>query len=375
MTYTINKTNGDILATIVDGTKNTTSSSLTLIGKNATDFGESQNENFVKLLENFSSNTAPANAITGQLWFQSNVQSLKYYSGSEWKAVSTLVSTVEPVSLTTGDLWWDQSNAQLKVYSGTEWISVAPLYNSTQGKTGAIVETIVDQGSVPHYCVVLYSAGDRVAIVSKDDEFTPASAITGFTTIQNGFNLRETSSLVIGGYTTNNNSGDITVTNSVNNKDITFKLNVSGTTRTVLQLDGATGQLFATIAPVSSSSLTNKNYVDNAIATYADGAIADAIAALPDAPVVSVAGKIGIVSLTVNDIRGAAPLLSPEITGVPTAPTPTSGDNSTKIATTAFVSSAISTAVDGKWEGSAKFVRTDNPSPVNGNNGDFWFRI
>jgi hypothetical protein len=38
---------------------------------------------------------------------------------------------------------------------------------------------------------------------------------------------------------------------------------------------------------------------------------------------------------------GAAPLASPGLTGTPTAPTPTSTDNTTKIATTAFVNSYI----------------------------------
>jgi hypothetical protein len=36
-----------------------------------------------------------------------------------------------------------------------------------------------------------------------------------------------------------------------------------------------------------------------------------------------------------------APLASPALTGTPTAPTPTAGDNSTKIATTAFVAAAV----------------------------------
>lgn len=39
-----------------------------------------------------------------------------------------------------------------------------------------------------------------------------------------------------------------------------------------------------------------------------------------------------------------ADLASPTLTGTPTAPTPTAGDNSTNIATTAFVTDAISTA-------------------------------
>ena len=39
-----------------------------------------------------------------------------------------------------------------------------------------------------------------------------------------------------------------------------------------------------------------------------------------------------------------APLASPAFTGTPTAPTPASGDNSTKVATTAFVKTAIAGA-------------------------------
>jgi len=38
-----------------------------------------------------------------------------------------------------------------------------------------------------------------------------------------------------------------------------------------------------------------------------------------------------------SDLAAKAPLVSPALTGTPTAPTPTLGDNSTKIATTAFV--------------------------------------
>ena len=48
----------------------------------------------------------------------------------------------------------------------------------------------------------------------------------------------------------------------------------------------------------------------------------------------------------VNEVRldDIAPLASPAFTGTPTAPTPTAADNSTKVATTAFVQTAISEA-------------------------------
>ena len=51
MAYQINKTDGTIVATVADGQVDRLSTDLTLIGKNYSGFGESLNENFIKLLE------------------------------------------------------------------------------------------------------------------------------------------------------------------------------------------------------------------------------------------------------------------------------------------------------------------------------------
>jgi hypothetical protein len=61
---------------------------------------------------------------------------------------------------------------------------------------------------------------------------------------------------------------------------------------------------------------------------------------LTSAPVTSVAGKTGAVSLVVADVSGAAPTASPALTGTPTAPTATAGTNTTQISTTEFVQTA-----------------------------------
>jgi hypothetical protein len=58
---------------------------------------------------------------------------------------------------------------------------------------------------------------------------------------------------------------------------------------------------------------------------------------LTTAPVTSVAGRTGAITLAVADVSGAAPLASPTFTGTPTAPTATPGTNTTQLATTAFV--------------------------------------
>lgn len=57
----------------------------------------------------------------------------------------------------------------------------------------------------------------------------------------------------------------------------------------------------------------------------------------------------GLVKTALN---AKAPLSSPALTGTPTAPTPTAGDDSTKIATTEFVQDAIDseeTRADGAY--------------------------
>lgn len=63
----------------------------------------------------------------------------------------------------------------------------------------------------------------------------------------------------------------------------------------------------------------------------------------------SVFGRTGVVTAQAGDyavaqVTGAAPLNSPSLSGTPTAPTPSAGDNSGKLATTAFVDNAVTGA-------------------------------
>ena len=82
MAYQINKTDGTIVATVADGQIDTLSTDITLIGKNYSGFGEAFNENLVKILENFSSTTAPLHPVKGQVWFDSAENKLKVYNGT-----------------------------------------------------------------------------------------------------------------------------------------------------------------------------------------------------------------------------------------------------------------------------------------------------
>ena len=88
MSYRINRTDGELLVDLTDGNIDTTSTNLTLIGKNYQGFGELVNENFVKLLENFASTAQPSNPVTGQVWYDKQDQRLKVFNGTIFKSAS-----------------------------------------------------------------------------------------------------------------------------------------------------------------------------------------------------------------------------------------------------------------------------------------------
>ena len=104
MAYVINLTNGQQLTTVEDGTIDQ-STTIKLVGKNYAGYGEIQNENFVHLMESFSSGNSPANPLSGQIWFDSSVKKLKFYDGTKFRTTGGAeVATTQPVGLTTGCL-------------------------------------------------------------------------------------------------------------------------------------------------------------------------------------------------------------------------------------------------------------------------------
>lgn len=102
MPYTINKSNGDALVTLADGTTDSTYS-VTFVGKNYSNYGVEHNENFLHLMENFSNSTQPSTPVTGQLWWDSALKSLKIYYDGAWRSipiVAQLTGTTNQITVT-----------------------------------------------------------------------------------------------------------------------------------------------------------------------------------------------------------------------------------------------------------------------------------
>lgn len=202
MPYSINKTNGDLLATIADGTIDQTSS-LKLVGKNYAGYGEIQNENFVRLLENFADSSPPSKKITGQIWYDSSVSpgKLRFYDGSTFRAVNgATVATSEPAGLGIGDFYWNSSTQQLYASNGDNTFTLV----GPQGAAGAAItemrtRTVVDDAAAEHTVVEAVASGTVVFVISSDDEFTLGQAEQDaynntFDTIYKGVTLVNTGS-------------------------------------------------------------------------------------------------------------------------------------------------------------------------------------
>lgn len=346
MATNINRTNGTTIGTIVDGTLDTSTTSLGLVGRNYSNYGQVITDDLVKLLENFSHNISPSNPLSGQLWWDTAADVLKVYTGTSFKVVGNATAQVDaPTAPVTGDIWWKTSTKQLFIYDGTApyaeegWILVGPTWPSTANKSGALWEQILDNASTLHDVVVLYLAGIKAGIISGST-FVPNVAISGFTTIYPGINLAGATEFAgtasnatnLGGVAASNylrkdidnvaagnlhittdegitlgvgldatlnvNSTTVQLTNNTTDANIALRVSPSGVVTDALVIDGATGLITVAANPTDALGITTKQYVD---AKFTDG----------------------------------------EFFGNTVAPTAVFGTSTTQIATTAFVQAAF----------------------------------
>lgn len=183
MAYTITRSNGTTI-TVSDNALDTTYS-VTLVGKNRTNYGAPLNQNFFRLMENFAAVAAPANPQAGQLWWNTQSALLNVFSGSAWKPVSSIfTSNQPPAERTLGDLWFDTLNQQLRVWSGSSWFVIGPTGTATSGVVGFVTEQVPD--SAPAVFVAsMFVSNTRIAVLSAN---SVATSWTGFSTLNPGIN-------------------------------------------------------------------------------------------------------------------------------------------------------------------------------------------
>lgn len=272
MAYKINNSFGTLLVTLADGTIDTATTDIALIGKGYAGFGEKLNENLVKLLENFNNTTAPNNKVQGQLWFDQTNKRMNVWTGDKWRpAGGPTNSASAPTNAVTGDLWFDTTNTQLKVWTGTIWTLIGPSGVAGSGITAVLSETAPDNtGSNQTYLKLV--ANDVVVGVVSNVAFTPSSSdataqalvTAGFSSVAQGIQL----STAVGSASFR---GSLTGTADIATSVTVSPNNTTNETCFIAFVDGATGtQGIETDTGLSYNPSTNVLTTTASQAQYAD---------------------------------------------------------------------------------------------------------
>ena len=431
MSYTINTTNGSVIAVVQDATLNTIATSLTLVGRDYAGYGEFLNENFVYLLENFAGDDEPANAINGQLWYDSSIKTLKVYDSglAAWKPISSSIAqSTAPANGSVGDLWFKTITYQLYVYTGditigdAGWQLIGPPTTTSGSLSGAVVESIEDSSSNQHVAIKFYISNNIVAIMSYDSAYTPKTTLAGFSIINPGINLvtpdtlagsqitgDASNALFLNGvgstqflrsdqdttsaYQLTLNGGlvvatdlnikavpadnEVRIDNLTNNRDMNFYANVGGNKTRLLKLNATTGSVdFANVSISQLGAVGISSSLTVGTTSTFSGTSTFNSTLLPSAP-----GTVTIGNNLNPFFSAWAQTFYGTLVGNVTAQSITVGNvsigpDSVTLSGNSFASQSYVTTyvqTSGRNSQGDKYISTSAPS--GGNNGDIWYQV
>ena len=284
MSYIINNSRGQVIAVVADGTINTTATSLSLVGRGINGYGESENENYVFLLENFAASTAPLTPIPGQLWYNTATNSINVYNISNaWETLPNVAyvqaQKISPVFTGTPQAPTapaGTSNAQIAT---TEFVSVSPQFTGVPTAPTAPVGTATTQ-------------------IATTAFVTNSPQLTGTPTAPTG----------------NTNDNNLQIANKEFVQAQKFNINLLGIPTAPTAPPGTANAQIATTAFVANSPQFS------------------GVPTAPTAPTGTANTQIATTAFVAN---------SPQFSGVPTAPTAVLGTANSQIATTLFVQQTV----------------------------------
>jgi hypothetical protein len=218
---------GTLLTTVADGTLDQTHASIKIPGRGYQNYGQPVMEGLLWVMQNFAGTSPPPYPSVGQLWYDKTENSnvLRVWTGVEWVTAGGVVaSDVAPdQGYNQGAFWYNTRDKQLNTWNGETWDLVGPLGSKinndpldpsvpTNSKIEAMT-VIAQEDGLPRQIWRISVGGVMLAILSKDQPFTPQSGIlvtNGFTTIRPGINFNSTISNI-------GLSGDNTVFKSTQN--------------------------------------------------------------------------------------------------------------------------------------------------------------
>lgn len=199
MSYTLYKTNGTLLTTVVDGSLEN-STDLTFVGKNYSGYGTIVNQNLVKLLENFSGKAQPTRSLTGQLWYDTTAGKLKVNIGSYYKPIANIESgSTAPTNAVKTDLWYNESTEKLNFFNGSSWVVIGPQISGATANNLVEYASILDDGGTARNVLqhnIQGVDGSKITVaVTSPAEFTVNSSEgikSNFFSVKKGITLAGT---------------------------------------------------------------------------------------------------------------------------------------------------------------------------------------
>lgn len=168
--------------TLPDKQKNNTSTSLVLTGKAVNNYGEIQQENFIRLLENFASSYEPDHATVGQLWYDYGNKDMKVCNNIDpasgvrsWLSLRNVAAPTAPIGAVEGHLWYDTSTQRLRVRREDSWEALGTVnsVNVTGGSSGLIFSG----GPITNTGTIVLSGGALGIQFGGTGQTTPENAL------------------------------------------------------------------------------------------------------------------------------------------------------------------------------------------------------
>lgn len=345
---------------------------------------------FLQPINLLNASSDPSAAVKGDIYYNTSLDVVKYYDGSQWNEISgtgTTVSESVPTATSIGEGWFKSSTSELFIWDGTYWVEAT---STIQG------ETLPDQTG---------NSGKFLSTDGSDTSWQTVDALPSQTG-NSGKYLTTDGSIAswddVDASTLGGQSGSY-YTNYADNAAATAAASLvdsaPGTLDTLNELAAALGD-DPNFATTVSSSIAGKQPLDADLTAIseilgtsgflkkeaADTWSLDTNTYLTGNQSITLTGDVSgsgttSISVTVADdshnhiisnvdglqavVDSKAPLESPDLTGTPTAPTATSGTDTTQIATTAFVMAALSSAGGG--------ATVSDSAPVSPSSGQLWY--